>query len=70
MSRKSDAEDEDEDDADEGSSTRKLLYDSKVASEIKKWTREEMVDLFLDKCFESDDAKDFILDERAEDLPH
>ena len=39
---------------------RRPLFDSKVESEINKWSREEMVDLFLDGICESQDVKDFI----------
>ena len=37
-----------------------LLFVSKVASEINMWSREEMVDLFLDGICESQDVKNFI----------
>ena len=49
-------------DDNEETSTRKILFDSKVESEINKWSREEMVDLFLDGICESQDVKDFIMD--------
>ena len=38
----------------------RVLFDSKVTSEINMWSREEMVDLFLDGICESQDVKDFI----------
>ena len=41
---------------------RKRLYDNKVAEKKNEWTKEEMVGPFLDSCFESQDAKDFIMD--------
>ena len=39
-----------------------LQYDNKVAEKKNEWTKEEMVGPFLDSCFESQDAKDFIMD--------